>query len=568
MRWTQISHAQHEQFVTVEELRMLHHLCEVIPSDLRLTNDGHCYIVVGDCKYAQMASWQTFLGTWEGGPLSIVFSACIKNMGVGVEVAVECRPCSHAGCSSVVARSCPACNDICSSCQRDKHAKNCCACTLDVCLTCIVPDVVDEGIQPDETQLLCTACGFQCFVCFVSMQKKYRFACAAGADCRTPNRPCTSCVFEANALPLVGCQGCDKLWCAGGCRQDPECAACDFLICQECSDLTQCVGCNLQFHRNWEMDLGCIEACDRCDVFKCEDCSDFVYCESCDANMCLACRPVFSCSIDDHADTCRECVEICRKLDIQWGGGVDTNCWYCFSEAYAELRGFTPVGEFFIDDFVAPDASKALLACPQLKSTRAQYWLLGGRIRKWEYGSIDDKFDTCSSLWSDLQSMTEGLYDDDGPRPLEELLTGLRLEQVAMSFKDPFVHRVSSRLSIENQGSVRATMHLKSSTPEAFLHPNSLKLELSAEANEDEALDIASVHIRECYLNEGRGIISLRVVTSKGQETSFGWEGPDPEHSKQINWTVPAGSRLVGFFGGMCADRLRYLGVVVVAVGE
>ena len=562
MRWTQISHAQHEQMVALDELRMLHHLCSAIPTDLRLTSDGRCYLMLGS-RYAPMASSQSFWSTAQGVCATIVFSACIQNRGVGVEAMMDCRRCSHSGCLSAVLRTCPACKEICSSCQREKHAKKCNACNQDVCRECVVPDETIIDDDPAEYSL-CTACGFQCFVCFSAIRNMDRFVCSAGADCRTPNRPCSDCVFENDAMPTVGCERCDREWCEG-CVQLPVCSGCNHLRCEECVPVRRCGECNLAFHDSYHGQLECWmnnggDSCDVCEVDKCENCSDIRFCEYCNHTICPLCRPTFECPNETHGNTCRDCVDLCRKEEAKWGGSVDTNCRGCFLEAYAKLKGFESGRRFVIDSLLALEASKALEACSQLTSTQVQYWFLDGKA--WDFDDKLLRFDTCSALWGSLDSMAHyrGLSYGSGPRPLSELLAGIRLKEIMVTSTAELGNRILCDLDVfdaDNQllETKNYTEHKMGAnfkaTPRSELQDLSL-LKLDAEADER----IVSVHTRA----DRMAIHSIQIVTSTGRSISCGGPGGDSGQ----NWTVPLGWKLVGFFGGMGA-HLHHLGVVIVA---
>ena len=221
LRWTHLGKQgaaqQHSQMVTLPELRMLHHLLQSIPIDLKLAwgrvalnETGKDYVATGVRDFAADVE--------PGALVTCTLSAQIQTKGQGVELKVKSKRCCVESCHCVVLRTCPACKDVCNACLRQSHAEECDECGDSVCPSCIVPDNTnhdDEQEEDDETRKLCTKCGFHCSACSGAVLLDEKYCCSAGAAACKSGRPliCHECVFDNGALVTSTCDECSSIWC-------------------------------------------------------------------------------------------------------------------------------------------------------------------------------------------------------------------------------------------------------------------------------------------------------------------------------------------------------------------
>ena len=555
-RWLALPEEEKKPWQEVERLDLERFQRETLAADT-------CKLDTGAAGAAVQCTAMCSLNQWSlqrpGSLTTCKLSAQIGGVGQGqgqgqpgVEICTPCKRCATAACPTVVLRTCPACKEVSCSCVRAGHAKRCAACRQDVCPGCIVAADQQQQQQQPPQQQLCTSCGFQCFACFSARRTATeKYICHAGAACVVTNDLCRECVFAHQALPTRTCDGCGKAWCRT-CVEFPSCSACDATsLCDDCSEMVQCERCNANVHTEDCMwDAG--HRCDYCETYLCNRCEVMAHCsnDDCGTTICSNCAKGQEAVVCSHGHvTCKSCVsesvvvDRCRAEEERWGGGSvwGKGCWACWTEAHAHARGFDSASAYDSAVRGAQTFNSPLLTTtdssppPLLLTTkRVQYWWLGGRKHPDTVA-----FDTCG-LSAQLGAMSA--QDKLDPRLALELISpSLSLSKVTVWASLQAVNGLSVNLRLGSAAAVGK----HGPTPNSVCSST-----LSLTAGER----IVSVHMRY-----GNIVDSLRVVTSRGQNRTFGGPGGD-EH---VNYRVPAGWRLVGFFGGV-GGHLHNLGVVIV----
>ena len=459
-------------------------------------------------------------------------------------------------CRRDVFVECRACKEICCACSH--HQARCELTQHNVCPSCIVPS--GGGNIHGQQPAMCTACGFQCFACAEALPNGEQFKCNSGAGCLTPNKLCHHCVFDEDVLETTWCERCHRTWCLGCVEFPPPCAHCggQITMCAECAETSECENCDAVFHNECFWDTGGM-LCEACYSCLCENCrglpivGGFQCCyEDCENAMCLACAAQDRTRVCELGHTCcnicvKLCVNWCDKMEATYGGRiveVDRSCFQCCSEAYARLKGFDDYDHFCRGLYSIPADIKEI--GDDLKGA-VQAWSLGGR------GHLDTKkFNTCTTLWDQLESASEGLFNDAPPISIKEILSQLTLTSVT-AWEKSFVNGVQASLSLVNR-----KHHPSANTPLTTTnawgnHDEPTQRTLILDHDNDER--VASIHVRYGVI-----VDNLRIVTTTGREMTWGGPGGD----ETTNYRVPEGWKLVGFFGGV-GGHLHKLGVVIVA---
>ena len=535
LRWAHLGEnaEQHSQHVTLSELRMLHHLFKSIPGDLLLVNGrssldeiGHEYGAEGSCDLLAVAA-----NAEPEEILTCVLSARINSKSVALTL--DCKRCSEESCACIVLRTCPACNEICSSCVREDHAQLCDVCDENVCPSCILP----EG-EEVEAVSLCTECGFCCFICDQTLRNEQMFLCSAGKNCATQQLVCDNCAFQPNGFEIISCDRCNETWCEG-CMALHVCQYCQQDYCSECNMMRKCILCERESD-DCDNDS---RSCGNCYATCCDGCDGLFACSNdCGEEFCGICRDekMVACALG-HL-TCKPCIKRvpaeCAAMEGEWGDAVeDKSCRQCWADAYAVLKGYDHGDDLLTSICSESSSLNDALEGSLLLQKSVQYWWLGGR-----HYQDTKRFDTCSFLPKQLASMSAA--DKDDAQVVNELVASLALTHVFVSSSSAaFVNRIGCLdFHIPRNESIN-TISISGQ------HGNPTTSTLALEAGER----IVSVHHRR-----GDVIDSLRLVTSAGREETFG----GPGGGEPTNYRVPAGWRLVGFFGGV-GGHLHSLGVVI-----
>ena len=225
-----------------------------------------------------------------------------------------------------------------------------------------------------------------------------------------------------------------------GCAEFPVCVACGppGWNCPACADISQCSNCNAAYHDQCLWDDGGM-SCNVCGIHLCENCRSlpiiggFTCCfEDCENDMCLACAAQDRQVVCEQGHTSciscvGECIRSCAFMETEFRGiivDVDRRCFECWSEAFARLKGFDDYGHFSMSMYRIPVEIKQI---GDIFAGAAQWWFLGG-------GQHQDtkKFNACSALWSQLESVSEGLFNDTAPLSVTEILSQLTLTSVTV----------------------------------------------------------------------------------------------------------------------------------------
>jgi len=221
-------------------------------------------------------------------------------------------------------------------------------------------------------------------------------------------------------------------------------------------------------------------------------------------------------------------------MEINYGGSlvdVDRSCFACSSEAFASLKGFDDYADFSTSLYPIPARIE------EVYQDKVQMWRLGGSTHP-----DTNEFSTCSALWRQLET-------DYLDIRINKILSQLTLIELTV-WESSFVNGVHTFLFF-----VDANDNLTPLSTTTALGNHNAPTSRALFLDHTKGERVASVHVRSGVI-----IDNLRIVTTTGREMT--WGGPGGENT--VNYRVPNGWKVVGFFGGV-GGHLHNLGVIIVA---